>query len=56
MTKYLIRRLLNYVVLLFVAVTIAYFGWHAAFDPLSMLIENRRRRWPTRATLRLFVP
>ncbi len=40
MTKYLIRRLLNYLVLLFVAVTIAYFLAGTQLDPRSMLIEN----------------
>ncbi|VEI12954.1 ABC transporter permease [Trueperella bialowiezensis] len=40
MTKYLIRRLLNYLILLFVAVTIAYFLAGTQLDPRSMLIEN----------------
>lgn len=40
MTKYLIRRLLNYLVLLFVAVTLAYFIAGTQLDPRSMLIEN----------------
>ncbi|MFP7695732.1 ABC transporter permease [Trueperella sp. LYQ143] len=40
MTKYLLRRLLNYVILLAVAVTIAYFLAGTQLDPRSMLIEN----------------
>ena len=40
MTKYLLRRLLNYLILLFVAVTIAYFLAGTQLDPRSMLIEN----------------
>lgn len=40
MTKYLLRRLLNYLILLFVAVTIAYFLAGTQLDPRSLLIEN----------------
>ncbi|QOR47282.1 ABC transporter permease [Trueperella pecoris] len=49
MTKYLIRRLLNYVVLLFVAVTIAYFLAGTQLDPRSMLIENELTKMANRS-------
>lgn len=44
MARFIIRRLLNYALLLIVAVTLAYFLAGTQLDPRSMLIENELTR------------